>query len=236
MSGTALEVTDCEKDLGVLVKSNLKWNRQHRALLSKASQKLGLLRRSCSFSKNIDHRKVLYLAIVRSQFEHCSQIWRPVKCTQTDKFEALQKRGIKWVFGEDFSCYSKTEFFNKLKQLEILPLSLKFDLNDLVMFHKMLYKPSDYCRLPHYLVQNDAAMRDRQSQRQTRSVSSSDSLQFTCNIIPRVDAFSDSFFHRTYKKWNTLPFKLREIDNPDTFKTSLKIHLWTVAEEKYCND
>ena len=141
MSGTTLEITDCEKDLGVMVTSNLKWNRQHRVLLNKASQKLGLLRRSCSFSRNLDHRKVLYLAIVRSQFEHCSQIWRPVKITQMDKFEALQKRGIKWVFGEDFTYYSKTEYFSKLKQLNILPLSLKFDLNDLVLFHKMFYKP-----------------------------------------------------------------------------------------------
>ena len=65
MSGTVLDITECEKDLGVVVSPNFKWNKQHRKLLGKASQKLGLLRRSCSFSKNLSHRKVLYIAIVR---------------------------------------------------------------------------------------------------------------------------------------------------------------------------
>jgi hypothetical protein len=235
LAGIALDTTPCEKDLGVMVSPNMKWNAQHRKLLSKAGQKLGLLRRSCSFSKNLSHRKVLYLAIVRSQFEHCSQIWRPVNATQMDKFEALQKRGIKWVFGEDFSYYTKSEYFGKLKRLKILPLSEKFDLNDLVMFHKILYSPSAFLTLPSYLVQNNINLNDTQV-RQTRSVSSADNLQFSCSIYPRVDAFVDSFFHRTYKKWNALPFDIRNVVDPNVFKSNIQSHLWTSLEEKYCND
>ena len=235
MSGTVLDITECEKDLGVVVSPNLKWNKQHRKLLGKASQKLGLLRRSCSFSKNLSHRKVLYIAIVRSQFEHCSQIWRPVNVTQMDKFEAIQKRGIKWVFGEDFSCYSKHEYFEKLRRLDILPLSEKFDLNDLVLFHRILYKPSEFLSFPSYLIQNSNATVPN-DQRQTRSTSSADRLQFSCTISPRVDAFADSFFHRSHKKWNTLPLDIRDVADPHVFKSNLKAHLWSVAEEKYCND
>ena len=57
MSGTDLEITESEKDLGVLVTKNMKWNKQQNTIISKASQKLGLLRRSCSFSNNLAHRK-----------------------------------------------------------------------------------------------------------------------------------------------------------------------------------
>ena len=236
MSGTSLECTNCEKDLGVMVTVNLNFNKQHGTLINKASQKLGLLRRSCSFSKSIAHRKMLYLAIVRSQFEHCSQVWRPVKPTQSNKFEALQKRGIKWIFGEDFSFYSKKEYYDKLKQLDILPLSLKFDLNDLTFFHKIFYRPSDFINIPHYLIINDASESSQGLRRQTRSMTSSDNLQLKCTVHPRVNAFVDSFYYRTYLKWNKLPFNLREIDNSDSFKIKLKDHLWTLANEMYCND
>ena len=232
MSGTPLQMSGCEKDLGVMVSSNLKWNKQHNVLLSKGSQKLGLLRRSCSFSKNILHRKKLYLAIVRSQFEHCSQIWRPVKDTQLNKFEALQKRGVKWVYGEDFICYSKSEYFYKLKLLDILPISLKFDLNDLKLFNKVVYGVS-CITFSDYLVNNTDGQPNRHFQRQTRHTNLSDRLKFKCSIIPRVDAFADTFFHRTYLKWNDLPLQIREIEINYHFKTRLKQHFWMIAEEAY---
>ncbi len=234
MYNTPLEESKCEKDLGVFVTPNLKWNKQHSSLLGKASQKLGLLRRSCSFSKNLAHRKVLYLSIVRSQFEHCSQIWRPVNTTQSDKFEAVQKRGIKWIFCEDFNPYSKSEYYEKLKMLNILPLSLKFDYNDLSMFYKILYKPTDSIAFPDFLVQKDIP--SLSTQRQTRSVSTADYLQFDCLITPKVNAFEDSFFHRTYKKWNNLTLEIRECSNLDTFQSQLKEHLWSLAEATICND
>lgn len=234
MSTTPLELSKCEKDLGVQVTPNLKWNKQHSSLLGKASQKLGLLRRSCSFSKNLAHRKILYLSIVRSQFEHCSQIWRPINPTQGEKFEALQKRGVKWIFCEDFKPYSKKEYYDKLKALDILPLSLKFDFNDLSMFHKILYKPSDFIAFPDFLVQRDVSSLSTRCQ--TRSVSSADYLQFDCSINPTVDAFADSFFHRTYKKWNVLTLDIRECSNLDIFQTKLKEHLWSLAESIIRND
>ena len=229
MAGTVIECSDGERDLGVVVVPTLKWNKQHRALLSKASQKLGLLRRNCSFSKNIFHRRTLYLCMVRSQFEHCSQIWRPVHSTHSDKFEGLQKRGIKWILNEDFVYYSKSQYYNNLKLLDILPLSLKFDLNDLVLFHRVFYMPTTYLELPTYLVQIQRP--DPRTTRCTRSVTASDDLQFTCSVTPRVDTFKNSFFYRTFQKWNALPYEMRENGNPDTFKVELKEHLWRLAME-----
>ena len=41
----------------------------------------------------------------------------------------------------------------------------------------------------------------------------------------------NSFFHRTYLKWNDLSQKLREIQSTDSFKSKLKQHLWSIAEE-----
>ena len=95
--GTEFEYTNNEKDLGVQVVQSLKWNSQHEKLLNSANKRIGLLGRNCSVNRNVQQRKLLNLAIVRYQFEYCSQIWRPVHKTNLKKFEAMQKRDIKWV-------------------------------------------------------------------------------------------------------------------------------------------
>lgn len=236
LSNVPIEISNSERDLGVMITPSLKWNKHHATLLGKASQKLGLLRRSCSFTRGIAHRRTLYLAIVRSQFEHCSTIWRPVTVSQSDKFEALQKRGVKWILGEDFALYSKKLYFEKLKVLDILPINLKFDYNDLSMFFKIFFTPSEYLDLPHYLVRNDEVEDHSELRRHTRSITLSDPLQVTCNITPKVDAFEDTFFYRTHKKWNSLPLKVRECLCLNTFQSQLKKLLWLTAQEQYCKD
>ena len=56
---------------------------------------LGLTKRTCHFTVNPRQKITLYLALVRRQLEHCSEIWRPVLSAQIDKFERIQKKGYK---------------------------------------------------------------------------------------------------------------------------------------------
>ena len=92
-----LEFCEFEKDLGVYITQKLSWTKNCQELVSKANQRLGLLKRSCSFTKNPKKRRTLYLAMVRSIFEHCSPIWSHATAVSIDKIEAVQKRGIKWI-------------------------------------------------------------------------------------------------------------------------------------------
>ena len=62
-------------------------------LYSKASQRLGLVKRSCYFITNTYKRRILYLTMVRSIFEHCPFVWRPYSESAIDKLESLQKKG-----------------------------------------------------------------------------------------------------------------------------------------------
>ena len=234
LSGIELKYTCNEKDFGVLVIPHLNWNNQHRKLLNRASQRIGLLRRNCSFSKNIAHRKTLYLAISRSQFEHCSQIWRPVNKTNMEKFESMQKRAIKWIFDEDFCWYSKTEYYQKLRKLDILPMAQKFDMNDLTLFHKIFYYPTAHLCLPRYLQRKE--VHDPLIHHNTRTAASSDELQLKCNVLPRINAFKFAFFFRSTQIWNQLPHNIRETKKCSIFKCKLKGYLWIKAEETYCSN
>ena len=50
------------------------FNEKFEILLTEANQKFGILKRICHFVTCKNRRRVLYLALVRSQFEHCSPL------------------------------------------------------------------------------------------------------------------------------------------------------------------
>lgn len=92
-----LDYVSSEKDLGVVVQSKLLWNEHCVILTKQANQRLGLLRRTLYFTKNVQKRRVFYISLVRSIFEHCSSVWKPCSTTIEAKMEKLQKRAVKWI-------------------------------------------------------------------------------------------------------------------------------------------
>ena len=66
-----------QKDLGILVSSDLDLSRSHHIakITSKAYKMLGLLCRTFSSSCDITTKKRLYISLVRSQLLYGSQIW-----------------------------------------------------------------------------------------------------------------------------------------------------------------
>ena len=102
------------------VSSNLKWDRQVVALLSKA--RLGLLKRTINFIKCQKQRRAFYLAIVRSQFEHCVQVWRPSSEIQINKLERIQQRAVKLILSEEDHSYNNVEYLMRLRDLDFFLL------------------------------------------------------------------------------------------------------------------
>ena len=121
------------------------------------------------------------------------------------------------------------DYYNKkCKEVDILPLSSKFDLNNLIFFHKLVNDLIPVC-LPEYLSFYQGSSRLRQCHLDSRSVVSS--------VIPRSsqnrssgsgssDPLSRSFFYRTHLLWNSLPLETREIFSTSQFKSKVTEHLW----------
>ena len=185
-----------------------------------ANQKLGLTRRTCHFVHDQVRRRVLYLTLVRSQFEHCSVIWRPQTKTLTDKLENLQKRAIKWILFEEYTSYSLIMYIQKCRQLNILPLSIRFDFLDILFFYKVT-RGLLPVELPTYITPHIDSRRLRSCHL--------DYLCYTSSITPRSShgAFAQSFFYRTVLKWNRIPLSIREIERLGEFKVKLRAFLWT---------
>ena len=228
MGSAVLDYTESEKDLGIHINPTLNFNEQALFLYAKANQKLGMLKRNCYFVNDIKKRKVLYLTLVRSIFEHCPTIWRPRSKTMIEKLENLQKRAIKWIKNETSTSYSIEDlYYLHCKELDILPIRVRFDYHDLKTLHQIIHGFS-CISLPEYLKLYTGSSRLRSSHL--------DDLCLISDVIPRGtnasnsrNAFSNSFFYRAHLLWNRLPKCLREIIGPGVFKTRLKQYLWENA-------
>ena len=225
LNNTYLDYVSREKDLGVITREDLSWSNHCVDLVSKANQRLGLVRRTCHFTKDRNQRRVLYLALVRSIFEHCSVVWKPHTTTHLESFDKLQKRAVKWILNEPLSSYSDTVFVTKQFELDLLPMRSKFLFTDLVLFHKIVYNLVNI-NFPDYIIQLNPSLVTRT--RQYASVSDGDDLlKFRCTARNRINAFSHSFFPRNVEEWNSIPLHIRQIPDPKDFYIELKKFIWS---------
>ena len=216
-----LDYADCERDLGIDINSKLNFSDHCERVLSKAKQQLGIVRRTCYFVNDIKRRRSLYLSLVRSKFEHCTPIWRPTGKTMLHRFESLQKFSIKWILSEEYISYnSNIMYIQKCRQVNLLPIRIHFTLNDLVLFHKIVYEFIPV-KFPSYLSFFNGITRLRSSHLDNLSiVSNLQSSRFNETYLRK------SFFFRTHTEWNALPNEIRQITSPSSFKEAVKKHFW----------
>lgn len=224
-----LEYADFEKDLGVYINPKLNFNDHCNRLYDKANQKFGLTKRTCYFVNDVKRKRSLYLSLIRSQFEHCSPVWRPTIKSMLNKLESLQKRCIKWILSEEYIRYnSHVVYMQKCRQVNLLPISFRFDLNDLILFYKVVNNLIPL-KLPDYLSFYTGNTRLRSCHL--------DNMSIVSNIGPKIAGYSDnqsqkrtilnkSFFYRTHTKWNSLPMSIRKIDKLNEFRNEVIKHFW----------
>ena len=158
-------------------------------MITKATNMLNLVRRTCHFTKNQAQKRVLYLTLVRSQLEHCSVVWRPTQETLIAKIEAVQRRAVKWILPEQYQSYLPEIYLDKLYNLDLLPIKEKFMYTDLSLFHKIIN--NNICiPMPHYLrlVTLDE---NRNGLRYTHL----DPICFKHELGPCKQVFNNSFSH-----------------------------------------
>ena len=160
--------------------------------------------------------------------------------------EAIQRRAVKWILGEQDHHYNDIEYLSRLRDLDLMPMEFKFTYTaDLILFHNIYYGQS-VIKLPQYLVPitNDDRSRLRSNIRPPERFSQTESsgipdldarrknrfdgLSLKCVIEAKTRPFKNSFFFRTQLVWNDLPTDLKEQSGSDVFRSNLKRHLWDV--------
>ena len=192
-----------QKDLGVLISADLKWNQQVNVICAKANRMLGFVNRSSIDISNTRIRASFYTTLVRSYFAYCSQVWSPQSVSFILEIEKVQRRVMRFILSLPFR--SEISYKDRLLLIGLLPLCYWQEYLDLVYFFKALKS-----KVPKIDVKS--------SSRITR-------LSSTNNILINVQkvntlTFQNSFFNRTPRIYNRLP--------PRTYSRSRRHH-WTIS-------
>ena len=182
-----ISVHDHQRDLGVIISSNLTWNEHLKYILSKAYKTLGLIRRSFSSAHNPSIKKILYLCLVRPQLTYCSQIWRPHFLKDILNLEKVQRRATKYILNDFTSDYK-----SRLMELKILPLMMQLELNDMMFFIRCLKEPTEAFRVSSYVTFS------------SHSTRSSSHLKLH-HTLSRTNTLSHFYFNQIPCLWNSFP-------------------------------
>ena len=203
-----IEKTSQEKDLGVVVDKQLKFQQHIYSSVKKANRKLGLIRRSFTHMDK-DMFLTLYKSIVRPHLEYGSNIWTTIYKKDKIALENVQRRATKLVPGIQHLCYSE-----RLRKLGIPSLQYRRVRSDLVETYKIINGIDVVTR--NIFPQNPHNIPTRGN---------------TCKIYKqhtRIDVRKYSFTQRVVDHWNALPEDIVSAPSVNSFKSKLNSS-WNVS-------
>ena len=200
MRGEVLEVIEEEKDLGVLVSSDLKVGSQCVKASKVANRMLGLIKR-CFCSR--DRRVIvpLYKAMVRPHLEYCVQVWRPHLEKDKALLEAVQHRATKCIEGLWGLSYEE-----RLEVLGLQTLEYRRLRGDLIEVFKM-YKGWSGLRFEDFFIRSTTGLRGH------------DGKVFKVGF--RTDLGKYRFCSRVIFFWNKLTVHVLDSSCINSFKNGL---------------
>jgi ribonuclease P/MRP protein subunit RPP40 len=197
MNGKYLEEVTEERDLGVIMRSDLKCSSQCIKAVSTANRVLGMIKRTFSVTDK-DIILQLYKSLVRPHLEYSVQAWRPHFQKDIDLIEGVQRRATKLI-----SSLKDKTYEERLRLLNLQTLETRRIRGDLIEVFKMFkgfenIDPYIFFRL------NTAPTRGH-------------SLKL---IKPRcrLDIRKYSFAHRIIDIWNSLDESIIACDSINGFK------------------
>jgi len=203
INNNLISAQEHQRDLGVIMSSDLSWKEHMLTISSRAYRTLSLIRRSFSAGHSPQTKRLLYLSLVRSQLTYCSQIWRPHLLKDILALEQIQRRATKYILNDYSSDYR-----SRLVHLNILPLMMQLELHDIMFFVRCLKGPTDAFNIYDHVTFC------------TSSTRSSTHLKLQ-HTLSRTNSARHFYFNRIPRLWNTLP----TIDL-DQSTTSIKRKVW----------
>lgn len=129
-----IEIKESEetKDLGVIVDTNLKFQKQIAACITKSNGVLASIKRTIRYL-NLETFKTLYKALVRPLLESAGAIWSPSLAKDIRSLESVQRRATKLV-----PSLRNLTYKERLIALDLPTLAYRRTRGDLIMVYKIL--------------------------------------------------------------------------------------------------
>jgi hypothetical protein len=196
-----LEVITEERDLGVVFNEPFDFSSFILAMISKANQKIGWIKRNI-LSRDALVISTVYKTLIRPHVEYCTQAWAPVarhgNWNFILKLESIQRKVTKIVNGlEDFT------YEQRLKSLGLTTLLERRMRGDLIETFKILNGINNYGS-QFFNVSH------RTGNLTSRPISKTKTTR-------QLDFFSN----RVIKYWNKLPINVKNSSSVNSFKNNL---------------
>ena len=215
-----------QKDIGVIIDSNLEFDKHINQKINKANSIMAVIR--TSFTTLNQHNFVpLYKALVRSHLDYAISIWSPYKQKYKDAIENVQRRATKQLPGMKNISYDEI-----LQRLKLPTLAYRRTRGDMIEVYKLLHGKYDGD------VSNIVKLhKDSDTREETRGHRLKLFIERACTNVRK-----ESFSLRVTRLWNDLPevvvtapsvnFKNR-LDRPwstEEFSTTTKLPCKEVVE------
>ena len=131
MNGKSMRESTQERDLGIQICSNLKWNAQVNVAANKAMVALYQLKKTFKFW-TVNTFKRLYSVFIRPHLEYAVAAWCPYNKKDIDTLEKVQRRAIKLV-----KSIKNLSYEERLLKLGLMSLKERRVRGDLIEFFKI---------------------------------------------------------------------------------------------------
>ena len=204
LNGHVLERVNDIKDLGVTVTQDLNWSTHIENILCKANKVSGLIKRTLGHNATQEAKKQLYLSMVRSNVEYCSQIWSGTYRSNVIKIEQLQRSATRYILD-----YQDLDYKERLQTLHILPLTYRREVLDVTFFYKCI----------HNIFNIDVSGFVSYTCSRTQVTRNSQDIFHLCTPHCNTETGKKLYFNRIVTLWNSLPVNIRNAPSVFSFKT-----------------
>ena len=136
-NSTNLIVVNCEKDLGVYVQDNLKFDKHISLTVNRANRLVGLIKRAFSYLDE-ETLLVLYKTLIRPILDYGNLIWFPTLKKDIRAIENVQRRVTKILPQLSNLCYEEW-----LKKLSLSTLMYRRNRMDMIQVFKIVQNIDD---------------------------------------------------------------------------------------------
>ena len=192
-----------EKDLGVIVDSDVTFEEHISSKIRTANAIVGLIRRSFSYLDCKSFVK-MYTSFVRPHIEYGQSVWAPYLIKYINLLENVQIRATKIVDG-----ISKLDYTERLEILNMPSLAYRRLRGDMIETYKHFHK------YDKNIISSSFQPRNRGSRKHDVQLHH----RMAKDGIRGVQ--SNSFYHRIVRTWNNLPREVVNATNVNTFKNKL---------------
>ena len=208
-NGMKLENSNKEVILGITIDKKLTFNEHVKEVCQKAAQKLGALNR-ISFYLTLDMKKLIFNAVIKSQFSYCSILYLFTSRTSNNRINKIHERSLRLTYDD---------FESNFEELLLKGNEISFHHRTIQVLMTEIYKiVNNICppimKTLYNFRQNNYNIRNFQ--------------EIENKKVRTVQYGLETVLYRGPQLWSLLPLDIKSSDNINIFKS--KIKKWVCKE------